>query len=199
MTAPSKEEYYVFPMSFAQQRLWFLDRLEEAAAAYHVPAAVRLRGELNAEILERGLNEILRRHEALRTTFGMVEGRPSQIIHPPAPVRFLRIDLSRMPRERRESALEVSISKEVENPFELSRGPLFRTSLIRLGEEENVLLVVMHHIVSDGWSLGVFMRELCTLYNSYLHDAPTHLEELPIQYADYAVWQRQWLAGEVLE
>ena len=190
------------PLSFAQQRLWFIDRLDLQSSTYNLPAALRLTGPLNVECLERSLQEIVRRHEALRTTFEddphRLGGAPTQVIG--SSVGSLEVvDLSEMLPDARAQELTRVRTESAWLPFDLERGPLFRTSLLKLGEEEHVLLLTMHHIVSDGWSMGVLMRELETLYNAFHNDQPSPLPELPIQYADYAVWQREWLQGETLQ
>ncbi|HEU4558925.1 MAG TPA: amino acid adenylation domain-containing protein, partial [Longimicrobium sp.] len=187
------------PLSFAQERLWFLDRLEPGSAAYNIPAALRLAGALDARALERALGEIVRRHEALRTVFSEVDGSPVQVIVPfggfAVPVEVLP-ELSEADRE---AAVRRRTGEEARRAFDLSAGPLFRAALLRLGEEEHVLLLSMHHIVSDGWSMGVLQRELNTLYAVYREGRESPLPELAVQYADYAVWQREQLEGEGLE
>ncbi|MBA2672061.1 non-ribosomal peptide synthetase [Ramlibacter sp.] len=167
------------PLSYAQQRLWFLDQFEESAAFYDIAAGVRLIGKLDVNALERTLNEVVRRHEALRTTFAMVEGAPVQVI-----AECLHVPL---------------MHDEVQGRFDLGTGPLIRARLLKLGEEEHVLLFTVHHIVSDGWSMGVLVREVAALYAAYVAGQESPLPELPIQYADYAHWQRQWLSGAVLQ
>jgi len=181
------------PLSFAQQRLWFLDRLEPGSAFYNVPTAVRLQGPLNIEALERTLSEIVRRHEVLRTTFSSGEREPVQVIGEAQPLRIAVEELSSLGEAEREQ------EAEAQAPFDLSVGPLLRVRLLRLAAEDHVLLLTMHHIISDGWSMGVLIREVATLYAAYVKGEPSPLPELTIQYADYAVWQREWLQGEVLE
>jgi amino acid adenylation domain-containing protein len=187
------------PLSFAQQRLWFLDKLEPGAAAYNMPAAVRLTGRLNVEALARALSEVERRHEVLRTVFVEEGGEPRQVVREHAPLSLTVEDLSGLPVGEREAELRARIETEAARPFDLARGPVWRSSLLRLGEEEHVLLLTMHHIVSDGWSAGVLVREMGELYGAYARGEESPLAELPIQYADYARWQREWLAGDVLE
>ena len=187
------------PLSFAQQRLWFLDQLEPGNAFYNSPATVRLRGELNVEALERTLSEVVERHEGLRTHFATVDGQPAPIISPAGEIKLPVLDLSRLSEAEREAAVIRLADEEAKNPFDLSTGPLFRASLVRLGEREHVVLLTLHHIVSDGWSFGVLVREVATLYTAFVNGQPSPLDELPIQYADYAYWQRQWLQGEALE
>ncbi len=180
------------PLSFAQERLWFLDQLEPGGAAYNIPGALRLEGELDEEALERALAEIVCRHEALRTVFRQIEGRPAGVLLDRAPA-LARIDLSS------ESEALLLAREDAGRPFDLAAGPLARFSLLRLSEREHVLLVNLHHIAADGWSLGVWSRELSALYEAFAKGEPSPLPELPVQYADYAAWQREWLQGEVLE
>ena len=194
------EDVYAFPLSFAQQRLWFLDRMEPGSAAYNVPAAFRLGGELKVHALEQSLNEVVRRHEVLRTIFSTVSGDPVQMILPPSPLALTYTDLSDRLESEREQALSSLVGEEAERPFDLSRGPLIRAQLLRLAPQDHVLFLNMHHIVSDGWSMGVLFRELSVLYKAFCSGkAGPPLPELPIQYADYSVWQKQWLQGEELE
>ncbi len=179
------------PLSFAQERLWFLDRLEPGSAAYNLPVAVRLRGDLDVPALERSLGEILRRHEALRTTFQELPGGPIQVVAPPAPFQ--------LPIEEAGAGALRRMEEESRRPFDLERGPLFRAMLFRLASGDHLLLVNLHHIASDGWSLGIVVRELAALYGAFKESRPSPLQELPVQYADYAHWQRSWLSGEVLD
>ncbi|HTN83814.1 MAG TPA: condensation domain-containing protein, partial [Sorangium sp.] len=195
--APRKGE---LPLSFAQQRLWFLDRLEPASAFYNVPAVVRLSGRLDVDALARSLQELVRRHEALRTAFPTtLGGEAHQAIAGALEVPFPIVDLQAFAEPVLEAEVRRRAEEEGQKPFDLARGPLLRTTLLRLGEQEHVLVLTMHHIVSDGWSMGVLVRELGALYEAFSRGLPSPLPELPIQYADYAVWQRAWLSGEVLE
>ena len=187
------------PLSFAQQRLWFLDQLEPGSTVYNVAGAVRLREMLDVAALEQSIHEIIGRHESLRTTFAMLEGEPVQIIAPSLSVPLLVVDLTDHPESEREDEARRLAGEEARRPFDLAQGPLFRATLIRLGHEDHVLLLTMHHIVSDGWSMGVLYRELSVLYRAFTNAQPSPLSDLPIQYADFAVWQRKWLQGEVLE
>ncbi|HEY7770659.1 amino acid adenylation domain-containing protein, partial [Longimicrobium sp.] len=187
------------PPSFAQERLWFIDRLEPGSAVYNMPMARRLAGPLNAAALERALGEIVRRHEALRTVFAEVDGSPAQVVAPFAGFALPVEDLSGLGEADREEAVRRRAGEEARRPFDLAAGPLFRAALLRLGAEDHVLLVGMHHIVSDGWSMGVLNRELSALYAAYREGRESPLPELPVQYADYAVWQREQLTGEVLD
>jgi amino acid adenylation domain-containing protein len=186
-------------LSFAQQRLWFFDQLEPGLPAYNIPAAVRLKGPLNLAALEQSLNEIVKRHESLRTTFGKVEGRPTQVIAPTLTIKLPVVDLRKLPASERETEVRRLVTAEAQRPFDLSQGPLLRGTVLRLGDEEHVGLLTMHHIVSDGWSTGILVREVATLYIAFCAGGSSPLHALPIQYADFAHWQRQWLQGEVLE
>ena len=186
------------PLSFAQQRLWFLDQLEPANPLYNTPGALRLLGQLDITALERALSEIVRRHETLRTTFESVEGNPVQIISAPRPVTIPLIDLQRLDDVDRERETQKLIDAEARRPFDLLHGPLLRARLLRLREEEHLLLFTMHHIISDGWSVGVLAREAANLYASFTGKKADPPAELPLQYADYAVWQREWLREETL-
>jgi len=185
------------PASFSQQRLWFLDRLEPESFAYNLTGGVRLTGGLDAAALEGALAGIVQRHESLRTTFVDREGEPWQVIAEPAPLALPAVDLSGLPQERREDETRRIAAAVARRPYDLARGPLLRTALLRLDAREHALVVGMHHIVSDGWSMGVFVRELGALYRGHAGDQP--LPGLPVQYADFAAWQRQWLSGEVME
>ncbi len=187
------------PLSFAQHRLWFVDQLESGSASYNMPAAVRLAGELQIDALGRSFSEIIRRHEILRAVFTNIDGNPVQTIKPAIPLTLPVIDLSQLDKKEREAELRRLTSEEAQRPFDLESGPLLRVSLVKLGEEEHVLLLTLHHIVSDAWSMSILVREVAALYEAYSQGLPSPLEELPIQYADYAAWQREWLRGEVLK
>lgn len=187
------------PLSFAQQRLWFLGQLEPGSCVYNFPAAVRLKGPLNVVALEQSLNEIVKRHEALRTTFSIVDGRPVQVIAPLLTLTLPIVDLRELPETEREIEVQRLARSEARRPFDLAEGPLVRATVLRLGENEHVGLLIMHHIVSDGWSTGILIREMALLYQAFCSGRPTPLPELPVQYADFAHWQRQWLEGKVLE
>jgi amino acid adenylation domain-containing protein len=184
------------PLSLAQERLWLADRLRPESAVYNVPAAVRLRGALDADALERALGEIVRRHEALRTTFAERDGARVQVIHPFAgftlPVEELSGDADA------EEAVRERVAAEAARSFDLERGPLIRTALLRLADDEHVLLVCMHHVVTDGWSMGVLFRELAALYAAFREGRPSPLAELPVQYPDFAVWQRTHARADAL-
>jgi amino acid adenylation domain-containing protein len=187
------------PLSLAQQQLWFLDQLEPGSAAYNIPAAVRLDGVLNVVALGRALSHVVGRHEALRTTFPAVNGEPVQLIHEAAEVALPLKDLSFMPVEARRREVARLAEAESVAPFDLSRGPLLRAGLIRLDEEEHVLLLTMHHIISDGWSVGVLVDEVSRAYEAFAGGGEPSPSELPVQYADYAAWQRGWMTGEALD
>ncbi len=187
------------PASFGQQRLWFLDQLEPQNPAYHVQVALRLKGPLDLGALERSLTEITRRHEILRTTFRLAGGEPRQIIAPTHPLtpRVATVP-GRSAEDREREALRLT-GDEALRPFDLTRGPLVRVSLFQMSEEEHVFVLVMHHIVTDGWSTSVFFRELGALYRAFADGEPSPLQDPPMQYADFAEWQRQWLLEEVLD
>ncbi|MEM7586643.1 MAG: amino acid adenylation domain-containing protein, partial [Acidobacteriota bacterium] len=186
------------PLSFAQQRLWFLDQLEPGSAAYNVPLALRLEGQLAWSVCVRAVSEIVRRHEVLRTTFGELDGLPVQRIAPPHPVPLAMIDLSVLAPREREAEAERLMAAEAGMPFDLELGPVLRAGLVRLGPADHVVWLTIHHIATDGWSMGLLTRELATLYAAIADDMPSPLPELSVQYADYAAWQRDWLSGEVL-
>ena len=181
-------------LSYAQQRLWFLNELEPGTATYNCPAAMRLRGEVKVEAVERSLGEIVRRHEVLRTRFIERNGQPFQQIQSVAPVPIAHIDLT----GNEKAAAEV-MAANWSLPFDLSRGPLLRALLLRLGADDHVLFVTMHHMVSDDNSIEIFIREFTALYEAFCQGHPSPLEELPIQYADFAQWQREWLQGQVFD
>jgi amino acid adenylation domain-containing protein len=187
------------PLSSAQERLWFIDRMEPGSAVYNIPVAWRLAGALDVDALERALGEIVRRHEALRTTFAEADGAPVQVIAPFGGFALPVEDLSGLSEADREAAVGQHAGEEARRPFDLAAGPLFRAALLRLGAEEHVLLLSVHHIVADGWSMGVLYRELSALYGAYRAGGESPLPELGVQYADYAVWQREHGEGEALE
>jgi len=192
------EQPYMAPLSFAQLRLWFLYKLEPESSAYNLAAAVHLNGPLHERALQRSLQQIVQRHETLRTTFAEVDGKPVQIIHAIGAAALSRRDLQGLAGAEQQSAVQEVTSQEARRPFDLVRGPLLRTRLLKLGPAEHVLVVAMHHIVSDGWSIGIFIRELADLYKAFSNDEPCPLPPLPIQYVDFAHWQREQLQGEEL-
>jgi len=187
------------PLSFAQQRLWYVDQLQPGGHTYNIAIAVRIKGPLDIVALEQSFNQIVERHEAMRTTFPSVDGRPLQLIEPAREAKLKLVDLSGSAPAKRESESLHLAKEEAERPFDLARGPLFRISLLRLEKLEHVLLLTMHHIISDGWSMGLFIREMALLYDASLKAKTAILPALPVQYADFAHWQRQWLQGEVLD
>ncbi|WP_395844890.1 amino acid adenylation domain-containing protein [Archangium violaceum] len=187
------------PLAFAQQRLWFLDQLEPGSPAYNLPIANRLSGPLNTEALQRAFEELVRRHESLRTTFSARDGQPIQVIAPSLSVPLEVVDLQEVPAAERETRARDLARQEALRPFDLVNGPLLRATLLRLGADDHLLVFVMHHIVSDGWSMGVLVREVATLYVAYASGQQPSLPALPVQYADFALWQRSWLQGEVLD
>ena len=186
------------PLSFAQQRLWFLDRLAPDNPFYNMFGAVRLTGALDLDALRGAFREIVRRHEALRTTFQPGERGPVQVIAPPPAFAVPLVDLEGLAEDARQQELARLSGDEARRPFHLARGPLVRAALLRIAAREHTLLVNLHHIISDGWSMGILFRELASLYGAFSLGAPSPLPELPIQYADFAVWQRKWLSGERL-
>jgi acyl carrier protein len=187
------------PLSFAQQRLWFIDQLKPGTSLYNIPVGLRAKGPLHLTALELCLSEIVRRHEILRTVFASVDGSPVQVIQPAAPFVLPMVDLSELPESECEALAVTLAGEEAGRPFDLAQGPLLRGVLLRLAEENHVAALTMHHIVSDGWSMGVLVREVMALYQAFLEEKPSPLPELPVQYADFAVWQHGWFGQEVLE
>jgi amino acid adenylation domain-containing protein len=187
------------PLSFAQQRLWFLDQLEPMSNAYNIPLVVRLRGPFVPEVFKTAVEEVMRRHESLRTRFVEDQGRASQAIDESVVLEVPLYDLRNLNADEQQQEVQRLAAEEVGKPFDLASGPLVRLTVLQLAEYEHVLMLTMHHIVSDGWSMTVLMRELIVLYHAFSRGESSPLPELPIQYADYAVWQRQYLQGEVLE
>ncbi|HEX4494252.1 MAG TPA: amino acid adenylation domain-containing protein, partial [Thermoanaerobaculia bacterium] len=192
-----------FALSFAQQRLWLIDQLSPGSPLYNLAVALRVEGPLDAAVFARALSEIVRRHEALRTVFatadGMEEGVPIQVIQPAGPFGLPVVDLSGLPEPEREAAALVLAAEETARPFDLARDPMLRGVLLRLAAGEHVAVLTQHHIASDGWSMGILVREVAALYAALAEGRPSPLPELPVQYADFALWQRSWLCGEVLE
>src|SRR6185436_6747124 len=202
------------PLSFAQQRLWFIDQLEPGSPLYNLPVALRVEGPLDPRALAPALGEIVRRHEALRTVFALREdGSPVQVVQSAEPFRLPVVDLSGLPglsdpadrsdlsdrSDLKARQASVLAREEASRPFDLARGPLLRGVLLRLAEDDQVVALTMHHIASDGWSMGVLVREIGALYAAFAAGQPSPLPELTVQYSDFAVWQRSWLHGEVLE
>ncbi|RYZ36054.1 MAG: amino acid adenylation domain-containing protein, partial [Myxococcaceae bacterium] len=190
----------VLPLSFAQQRLWFIEQLGTSGTAYSIPVSLKLEGTLDTTVLQHAFDELVRRHEALRTTFRPHEGAPSQVIHPPFPMPLRHVDLTSIGSlvERQAEALRIA-NDEARIPFNLEEGPLVRVLLLKLGPTEHGLVLTQHHIISDGWSTSVLVREMGALYAAFSKDLPSPLPELAVQYADHSLWQRGWLQGAVLE
>nr|WP_275900411.1 non-ribosomal peptide synthetase [Pyxidicoccus trucidator] len=187
------------PLSFAQQRLWFLEQLAPGNTVYNVPSAVRLTGSLDVSALQRAFDDLVRRHESLRTVFQVVNGEPVQVITTRGPDPLHTVDLSSLPETVRDTEARRRALDESQRPFNLEQGPLLRTTVLKLSAQEHVLVLVMHHIISDGWSMGLLVHEIAQLYSAFSQGRPSPLPELPLQYADYAVWQREWLRGEALD
>ncbi|HYP53176.1 MAG TPA: condensation domain-containing protein, partial [Pyrinomonadaceae bacterium] len=180
------------PLSYAQRRVWFFDQLEPGMAFYNLPAAVRMKGRLNVAALEQALNELVRRHESLRTRYVAVDGRPVQVIDEFAPTPLALTDLTCLPADEREEEAKRLAGLEARRPFNLARGPLMRTGLLRISEEDHVLLVTLHRINSDAWSQAVFVGDMATLYTAFSEGRESPLAELPLQFADFAAWQNEW-------
>ncbi|MGZ4164120.1 MAG: condensation domain-containing protein, partial [Tumebacillaceae bacterium] len=187
------------PLSFAQQRMWFLEQMEPGSSAYNVPSPMRLQGHLDVDALQRSIAMIVQRHESLRTTFTQQGDQAVQLIAADPIVALTQVNLLAIEPEAREAEIERLLSEEINRSFHLEQGPLFRTLLLRVGELEHILVLNMHHIITDGWSMDLLRQELSTCYQAFVNGESPMLPELPIQYADYACWQRDWLQGEVLE
>jgi len=196
---PKRENQQEYPMSFAQERMWFLYQWDPSSPSYNISAAARCQGKLNVKILQQCLNEIIRRHEVLRAAFVTEDERPKQMVLPELSLDIPLIDLSHLLKSEQEARSIQLATEDAQTPFDISRPPLLRASLLRLGPEEHIVLFTMHHIISDGWSIGVLIRELMTLYHAFSAGKPSPLDELSIQYADFAVWQKSWLQGELLD
>ncbi|MEO7021088.1 MAG: amino acid adenylation domain-containing protein [Ktedonobacteraceae bacterium] len=188
-----------FPLSFAQQRLWFLDQLEGSSATYNIPVALQLTGPLNLPVFQQSLRELVRRHEVLRTTFMKVQQMPVQCIHLLPLVALQVIEIPALDFLQEQAAILQEVQAEVQRSFDLTTGPLLRLRLLRLNQQKHILIFTMHHIISDGWSIGIMARELSSLYNAFLAGHSSPLPELSIQYADFAVWQRAYLQGPRLD
>ena len=187
-----------YPLSFAQQRLWFLEQLSPGNPFYNVQVSLRHRGPLDLDVLEQAFDAIVERHQVLRTVFRLVDGRPLQVVAPHLHVPLSTVDLGRLPPSAREQeAVRIAI-EERQRPYRLSEGPLARLTVVRLGDRDHVLLLGLHHIVADGWSMGVLAGELGVVYEGLRSGRGVGLAGLPVQYADFAVWQREWLVGERL-
>lgn len=196
---PHNWETDATPLSFAQQRLWFLSQLEEGSVAYNNPIAIEFHGQLNVVVLEQSLHEIVRRHNSLRTTFPLQDGHPLQVVRQSTSQDLFVTDLSFLAESQCNALAQQLAYQEAQEPFDLVLGPLFRTTLLRLKPLEHVLLLTTHHIISDGWSEELLVQELITFYRDFVAGRPASLPELPIQYTDFALWQRQQLQGDALE
>ncbi|BAZ54095.1 condensation domain-containing protein [Nostoc sp. NIES-4103] len=196
---PQNRESNTFPLSFAQQRLWFLDQLEPGNPAFNICQFMRLSGKLNVAALEQSFQEIVKRHEALRTTFTIVDGQPLQVISPASVFTLQVVNLQELPLDKREAEVLHLANQETQQSFDLTKDCLLRVTLLQLSQTEHILLLSMHHIAADAWSIGVLIGEITTLYENFSRGYSLPLPELPIQYADFAVWQRQWLQREQLE
>ncbi|MBV9789568.1 MAG: hypothetical protein JOZ51_15385, partial [Chloroflexi bacterium] len=194
LSLPRASGTNTFPLSFAQQRLWFIDQLQPGISAYNIAVGMRLHGPLDVATLNRALNQLVERHETLRTTFVLQENQPVQAIAPQLTIPLPLVDLSAQPAAKREAAALGAVAETADQPFDLERGPLFRATLFRLADDRHMVLLTMHHIIADGWSTGVLLREIAALYRSNIAGQPQALPALAIQYADFAQWQRRWLA-----
>ncbi len=195
---PRRRQFSPAPVSFAQQRLWFIDQLDPGTPAFNIPAAIRLRGPLDVKVLELCFGEIVKRHETLRTSFGSEDGTPVQLIARHAEFRIPVVDLRGLPADQSMRATQRLITRDCQRSFDLKQCPLMRATLVCLDDDDQVLILMMHHIIGDVWSVRIVMRELSTVYKAFASASLPSLQELPIQYADYAIWQREWLQGEVL-
>ncbi|MFZ6028537.1 MAG: non-ribosomal peptide synthetase [Chloroflexota bacterium] len=196
---PTSEEIFALPVSFSQQMLWFLHQLEPNNSAYNIPIALRLSGALDIAALEKCFDAIIARHEILRTTFAVIGDRPMQVVRSPQPFCLTVTSLEALSPAEKDARIQAMAAAEAYQSFDLVHGPLISLKLLRLDPQAHVLLLTMHHIVSDNWSIGVFVREVAALYQAYAKGVPSPLANLPIQYADYAIWQREMLQGEVFE
>ena len=187
------------PLSWSQERLWFFNQLEGESSTYNMSGAFRISGNLDINALSQAFSEILRRHEILRTSFQIVNGAPVQVIHPEATIKLNLVDLQQYPEQERQNLIEKLKIEVATTPFNLENAPLIRCSLLHVSAKEYILLPAMHHIVSDGWSIGILIQELSTLYQAFSEEKASPLTELPIQYGDFAIWQKQCLSGEILE
>ncbi|PSB52343.1 non-ribosomal peptide synthetase [Chamaesiphon polymorphus CCALA 037] len=196
---PIADDTLPIPLSFAQQRLWFLDRLAGGSHTYNMPLALRLSGVLDTGALQHCLSQLVERHEALRTHFATIDGSAVQIVTPHLEIPMQEIDLQSLNESTQSTQVQRLAIQEAQQPFDLATGPMLRVKLLKLAATENVLIFNMHHIISDGWSMGILVREVTSLYQAYITNTPVTLPELPIQYPDFAHWQRQWLTGDVLQ
>ncbi|MDQ1355349.1 MAG: hypothetical protein QG657_5659, partial [Acidobacteriota bacterium] len=187
------------PLSFAQERLWFLQELDTGNVAYFVPRVIRMKGYLDVSLLERTFTEIIRRHEILRTVFPTIDGQPVQRIQPPFPFKIPVLDWSGLKKEEQELRVSHFLNEENRKPFDFEKGPLLRVTILKLNEEEHLFVLTEHHLVHDGWTQGVLLNEIITIFSAYLEGRNHNLPELPIQYADYTIWERSYLQGERLK
>jgi non-ribosomal peptide synthetase component F/SAM-dependent methyltransferase len=188
-----------FPLSFAQQRIWFFNRLQPDSTLYNIAGSARLVGRVDVDVLRRSIEEVVRRHEVVRTTYHLEENRPVQRVNAPSPVPLPVVDLGGLPDEERQERLRELYRTEVSRPFDLERDQFLRPMLVRLDADRHVLVLSQHHIATDGWSLGVLLGELSVLYRAFATGWSPPLPELPLQYGDFAAWQRRWLSGSTLE
>ena len=182
--------------------MWFLDQLLPDTALYNIHSALNLTGAFNLHVFEMACNALIQRHESLRTIFPTSKGKAQQVILPNLSISIAEhgaVNLSLLPHEEQQAAIKTLSAQEASTPFNLSSGPLIRLKIVQLNIHHHILFITMHHIISDGWSIDIFFKELSQFYNAYLQAQEPHLPELPIQYADFAIWQRDWLQGEVLE
>ncbi len=192
-------KFGVFPLSYAQQRLWFIEQLRPNTTAYNIPSAIRLTGKLNFDALQKSLTQIIKRHEVLRTYITLIDETPMQIVDKNLEATIIKVDISNEAGNQQDNKIQEIIKKEITTPFNLSKLPLFRITLISLNENENILSLVMHHIISDGWSAGIFINELSQFYLAYSKNIEFNFTPLKIQYADFAKWQKKWLEGKIKE
>src|SRR6266567_1750967 len=186
------------PLSFAQQRLWFIEQMNPEKALYNEHCALRIQGQINMEALEQALGAITQQHEILRTSFPVSNGMAAQFVHPWQPVKLIPVDLRDIAASQQLPLARQLAEDEVKRPFDIAHGPLLRFKLYQLAEDNCLFLVVVHHLIADGWSMGIFFRELSAFYAAYCRNDPAPLSALAVQYADYTVWQQQWLQGDVL-
>jgi len=194
-----KNGLFSAPLSFAQERLWVLDQINSGNTVHNIPLAIHFKGVLNVKALEQSLREIVQRHQALRMTVTTINGQPLQVISLFSDWKLLIVDLTELSETERYQQSQRLMTEALQQPFDLATGPLLRVTLQRLGEIEHILLLTIHEIVGDHWSLGIVWRELATLYETFTHGLPSPLVELPLQYSDYTIWQREWWQSEVRE
>ncbi|NET71698.1 MAG: amino acid adenylation domain-containing protein, partial [Sphaerospermopsis sp. SIO1G2] len=194
-----RTENQKIPLSYPQQRLWFIDKLEPNSASYNLPAALKIQGKLSIEALENSFQTIIKRHQTLRTNFQEIAGKPQQIIQQQIDWKLSIKNLENLEHQEQEKQIAAIIKNQTNKPFNLEKDNLIRAELIKITENLNILTLCMHHIISDGWSIGILVEELATIYNNQIKGKETELKPLPIQYADFATWQRNWLQGETLE